>query len=198
MKFAVVVGHNRLNQGAVNYMGESEYSFNKRIAKKLLLKLADKKIDIQIIIRRPEKSLHEESHGVIDFCVREQITHTFHLHFNSYDKLVKGCEVLVPSNNINSVWIADLISDELNICFGFKERGDDGVKRVQQTHRGGLMLNSLSSVGITPVLIEPCFANYRHFESKQIFEDEHCYVLLLARCISKIKTKIEIKENKDA
>ena len=103
-------------------------------------------------------------------------------HFNAYNKMVQGCEVLIldtksPTDNK----LADCITDVLNEEYGFDERGDDGVRTINYKHAGYGMLNELRKVGTPSILIEPMFADSR--SSSVIFEDEPKYIDVLVEGI---------------
>lgn len=175
----IVIGHNHKSQGAVNYLGESEYIFNKRIANKVQEKLLVNGIKCAII-ERPTGGYSYQSQKVAEMCEDLGIEFSLHLHFNSASSKAKGCEVLVAptASKVDDAY-ADYITDQLNKQYGFIERGDDGIKRVYKGHRGFGMLEKVRDAGTVPVLIEPTFANYRHKESILIFEQEDKYVDVL-------------------
>lgn len=183
---ALVVGHNKKSQGAVNYLGETEYSFNKRIANKIQQKLLVNGIKCAII-ERPAGSYSYQASYVADLVKDLGIEFSLHMHFNSASSKARGCEVLVaPSASEMDDTIADLITDELNKKFGFRERHEDGIKRVYKGHRGHLMLDKVNRTGCLSALVEPTFANHRHKESILIFEQEDKYVDLLVEVLYKV------------
>ena len=177
-KIALVIGHNQRQQGATNYIGETEYVFNSRMATKVKLLMWDMGRELHTIYR-PDGSYTEQVKAVVRKASDLELDMTFHLHFNSSRALAKGAEILTFEDN--GVCVADSISDGLNEEFGFKERADDGVRRLYEGHRGFMMLHELSKKGIMGFIVEPTFANYRHKESKIIFEAEDLYCGFLAR-----------------
>lgn len=184
MKVALVVGHNKNSMGAKNYLGEYEYQFNHRIAKKVRLKMLDKGNDVAIIKRTPSNYNTEIEQIKYDLS-RIGAKVSLHLHFNSYSGKAKGCEALVCAGHGED--IADKFTDILNERFGFKERGMDGVKRLEHGHRGYKMCLALNITGITSVILEPTFANFRNNESKIIFESEDKYVDVICELINSFK-----------
>lgn len=188
MKLGLVVGHNELHQGATNYLGESEFTFGRRIATKVQLKMRDRGIEV-VKVERPNLSYQEQIDVVCAILSKFQVTHTIHLHFNSFYSVARGCEGLIAQKS--DAWIADYITDQLHIRFGFRERSEDGVKMVSNTHRGYDMLHKVCEIGAHPVIIEPCFGNHRTFESKFIFESEDAYVDLLCDCLRYIQETVE-------
>lgn len=176
----IVVGHNKRAQGASNYLDESEWVFNSRIAKKLQVKLAEAGVN-SVVVYRPERGgySHEVSSVIRqlkDFACKFSI----HLHFNSAGAGAMGCEVLVADtrDTYDNAW-GKVFSDMLNETYGFRERGNDGVKTLKPKHRGATMLYAAKRAGITGVLPEPCFGDYRTKESALIFEQEDKYVDVL-------------------
>lgn len=180
LSLGIVVGHNARAQGAVNYLGESEYVFGKRIAKKIQEKLAAKGRK-SAILYRPEKGGYRYECEYIANQVRELgLQITYHLHFNSASVRATGCEILIaPTADKTDNLLADYITDKLNERYRFKERGEDGVLTVQKGHRGYLMLEKVREAGAYPLILEPCFGHYRNRESQLIFEREDAYVDIL-------------------
>jgi hypothetical protein len=175
---AIVVGHNERAQGANNYLGESEWVFNKRIAYKLISKLEVLGIRSSIIFRPKSGGYRHECRYVKGRIKELGCTHAMLLHFNAAGASARGCEVLISHRRGGA--FADSISDRLNESLGIKERHDDGVKMVYSGHNGFVMINGIDSLGVVTVLVEPCFGGYRTTESEAIFEDEDRYVSILA------------------
>jgi len=176
----IVVGHNERGQGATNYQGESEWLFNSRIAKKLQMKLFDAGVKSVVIYRPKTGGYRHEVRSVVKELEKYNCSFSIHLHFNSAGKGAKGVEVLIAetATDRDNAW-ADVFSDMLNETYGFYERGRDGIKTVPKGHNGAGMLYAVKKAGITPVLPEPCFGDYRTKESALIFEQEDKYVDIL-------------------
>lgn len=186
---AIVPGHTLLNQGAINYLGETEYVFNSRIAIKLQHKLWRERIH-NLVIKRDEGNYRKNGHSyqdqireVANDCKESCATYSLHLHFNSFAEKAYGCEILLPTDNDEElISLAESIADgisELNI----KKRGKDGIKFLSEIDRGYPMLKAVCDVGTKALLIEPAFANFRHKESIAIFENEDRYVDILVECL---------------
>ena len=183
---ALVVGHNSHDQGATNYLKESEFSFNSRIARKLKLKLTANHIP-SIVITRKKGSYSGQCYQVAEACRRVNALLSVHLHFNSASSKAKGCEVLiVPTASEVDNRFADKFTDILNEKYGFVERGNDGTKLLSSGHSGYGMMNAVRNGGTIPVLVEPCFAHYRSKESALIFESEDEYVNVLLSAIMEV------------
>jgi len=185
----IVVGHTEKSQGAVNYKGESEYSFNSRIAmlmRKYIIDNSPKKCEVLFrdIIGRS---------GVAKSAKNLGLDLTLELHFNSFNKVAYGCEILVyqHAKEFDTTGIfADELTDLLAKKFDLKQRHNyrdeqeelrDGVKLIQKGDRGAYNLTSMEDQGIKyAMLIEPCFANIETKESRAIFENEKDYAELVA------------------
>ena len=173
---ALVIGHSEKDQGAINYLGETEYLFNKRISRKIARKLNDRKVGSVIVKRPPMGSYTEQVRFVLNELRLIKPTLSVHLHFNSSEGKVRGCEVLVLDGDKRAKLAADYITDFFNHEWKFRERGDDGTQIIGRGERGFHMLSAMSSANITPVLIEPCFGSWRNKESIVVFEREDQYV----------------------
>lgn len=183
----LVVGHNERRQGANNYLGESEWIFNSRIAKKVQARLNELNIRSVIVYRPKTGGYKHECSSVAEELKGKLATHAVMLHFNAAGvRAARGVEVLVAKTHTKEDdEFADLFSDILNEEYGFRERGNDGVKTINSSHNGSGMLYKVSGKGIVCALVEPCFADYRTEESKLIFEQEDKYVLVLTKSIHK-------------
>ena len=186
-KVAIIVGHNKSAGGAVNYLGESEYVFNSRVATKIASALAGKYgITSRVIYRAHDVGYSEQCQGVAINCKQFGADVAVSLHFNSAgSRSALGCEVLIPESiETYDNELADRITDDLNTVLGIKERRDDGVFTISKSHRGSGMLYALYKEGIMCCLVEPCFADFSTEESRAIFQAEDRYADLLAKSIS--------------
>lgn len=177
----IIVGHNKDAQGAVNYLGETEWSFNSRIANKLSVKLNELSIYCKVI-HRPVGTYSQQVNYIADQVKDMPRDVVFSLHFNSNSVPSYGCEVLIvdtisPIDNI----IAKDIIDMINTSFSVKERG---VKTVNNTHNGYGELNALKLKGMLGMIIEPCFGNNRA-DAQKLFENEDAYVDILVNAAKK-------------
>lgn len=197
-RFAIIVGHTTKSQGAVAYTGESEWSWNNRVAKKVKNHLHN--THIKIFYRNPNlkyksamKELAKEvSEWGADFSIE--------LHFNSFHKTAYGCEILVANDAPNRdflIKLSDMMTNTLAKDFDLRERGTvtygdneygDGVKVLQYGERGYHNLAYLGDKGVDAILIEPMFANKATKESKAFFEGQGTekYATFIASCIHKI------------
>ena len=189
---ALVVGHNEKNQGAENYLGETEFSFNKRVARKVQFKLAKKGIT-SIIFKRPVGSYKRQCQTIAQDVLDSNCVLSVHLHFNASPQKARGLEVLA----LNSILeedeeVARMFAETLSNMLDIKKRHDDGVLAVNNKHNGYKMLQLVrETTDAIPILVEPCFANYRNPDSATIFEREDDYVHVLAYCIEKFMQRYD-------
>ena len=177
-KLAIIVGHTQRSQGATNYLGESEYTFNSRIAK-MMTEYIYGKYDIKNIrVKVFYRDVIGRS-GVAALVKDWRADLSMELHFNSFKKKAYGCEILTLAHDTDSIEVADKITDEIAEKFCLRERHDDGVKELSDGDRGYYNLKLLESLPLV-MLIEPCFANMKTAESIAIFEDERKYAIVLA------------------
>lgn len=185
---AIIVGHNKSAQGATNYLGESEYAFNSRIARKVCERLAGLGVNAAVIFR-PTGGYSYQCSEVAKQVKMLKSTFAIELHFNDASASAKGCEVLIretasPSDN----HFADHLTDLLDSRLGINQRGDDGVKTIYSGHNGYGMLEALGKVGAISCIVEPCFAKNRA-QSKAVFENEDAYVSTLVTALEDL-TKV--------
>jgi N-acetylmuramoyl-L-alanine amidase len=199
-KIAIIVGHTAKSQGAVNYLGESEFNFNSRVAKKMKEHINKKypKKNIKIFFR--EEGNYSAAVSKVGKDVGKfGASISMELHFNSFKQVAYGCEILVwegAKDFKKTVKISDEITDKMSLKFKLKQRHKhnfpgitvgDGVKILATGDRGALNIKTCNDNGVThAMLIEPCFANIESAESKSIFENEDKYVEFLAEELSKI------------
>lgn len=187
---ALVVGHNENNQGAVNYLGESEYIFNKRIGRKVQIQLAKKGIK-NFLFTRPVGSYSKQCKNIAKDIVDCGAVLSVHLHFNSSEQKARGLEVLcLPSILEEDKEVAEMFAGVLSNMLDIKKRHQSGVVELLDNHRGKSMLELIRDTSqAIPILVEPCFANYRNPDSTTIFEREDDYAYVLSYCIDKFMNR---------
>jgi N-acetylmuramoyl-L-alanine amidase len=199
-KIAIIVGHSPKRPGAKNYLKETEYSFNCRIAEKMKEYLAqaypEKKVKI---FYRPEGYYLPSIKQVAEDVGKWKAKVSLELHFNSFKTKAYGCETLIWADSENveeTAKYADALTDELAKKFNLSERSQyefkngmigDGVKALSGKDRGRKNLQYVEEQGVkVAMLVEPCYANIEQRESKAIFENEDDYALVLADELAKI------------
>ncbi len=161
MKLAILVGHHHSKQGSLNYIGESEYLFNKRIAKKVSDNFSEV---VQFFI---------SSKQVNDF----EPDMVFELHFNSFFMKAYGFEIMALADDFGSVRYAERVAQDFYEEYGYVKRRGDGVYTVKEYDRGYNNLKKLDAK--RKIIFEPVFANFRTNESEDFFKDEKRYVNFL-------------------
>jgi len=187
--FAFIVGHNSSSKGATNYLKESEFVFNSRIARKAQVKLESIGIASAILFRPAGRSYSSQVRDVCKQVKRIDARFGLCMHFNdASSSKATGCEVLVRDTyQPEDENFADFLTDLMNERLGFVERHKDGVKVVGKGHNGEGMLSALAKAGCLSVLIEPCFAKDKK-NAKKIFENEDAYVSILVEAIRELVT----------
>ena len=182
IKVALVVGHNKKAQGATNYLGESEWTFNSRIVRKVQVKLNALGIDSVIIFRPYNVSYSSQCRSVAKQVKEHNCSHAILFHFNdASSRSAMGVEVLIGDTATKEDnQFADMISDLLNERYGFVERRDDGVFTVSSRHNGSGMIHAIDAI---TALLEPCFGGHKTRESEVIFEKEDLYVDVIVNSI---------------
>lgn len=198
IKIALVVGHTVDHPGALNYLGESENSFNSFIATKVAHELNGQGIGCKVYRRDKNLSYSKQVKKVSKEIKKDGASVALCLHFNSFKESAHGCEVLISKDHaffgsdktLFSYTLATYVVQQLNRRMGLKKRSDDGVLSVDENHSGGKMLSALQSNKCAAVLVEPVFANLRTTESVAFFENKDKYInCLVNSCKMYLKNK---------
>lgn len=186
----IIVGHNSKSQGAVNYLKESEFVFNSRVARKVINKLAEEGYQVPVIFRPAGKSYSAQVADVIKQLDMVGCDFAIELHYNFYSSAAaKGCEVLIVDTiDQHDNIIAEYFARKINSDMGIPLRHGNGVKTIPSGHSGYGMLKALKDSNRLGILVEPCFASNRD-EAKLFFENEDQYVDVLVETILKTITK---------
>lgn len=199
-KIALIVGHTKKSQGAVNFKGETEFSFNTRIAEKIKKIFEDKYPEKELKLFFRDEGYYSTAVVAVGKAVGKWgASISMELHFNSFKQIAYGCEILVwdgAEELDKTVMLADVITDRISKKFNLKERNvykykdgkiGDGVKVLPSKDRGALNIKACNDAGVKyAMLIEPCFANLESSESKAIFENEDAYAEFLAEELANI------------
>ena len=160
MRLAVIVGHNERAQGAVRSdTGETEYSFNSRIAR-LMEQHAPSDMGVRTFWRTPSGGYRAE----IDRVYRETdawgADATVELHFNSAANPAASGTEMLSSGTRKSLDLSQAIHEEVMATLGLRDRG---VKTRRDSDRGGA---SLWSGKAPATLVEPFFGSARSDTAK--------------------------------
>lgn len=169
MKLGIVVGHNSAKQGAVRVdTGESEYSYNSRIAERMMRLARTSHIpnlDARVFYRQAGMGFRAEIEKVYAETDAWGADLTMELHFNgSENPDVSGTEVLSSGTRL-SLLAAHEVQEELIQLLDLEDRG---VKTRARHERGG---RSLFSGRAPAILVEPFFGSSPIGTSKT--DEEH-------------------------
>lgn len=182
-RVALIVGHNSSDQGAVNYLGQSEWDFNSGIAQATMQLLVESGVQAEVFFRNPNKSYTGQVNQIIDEVTSFGADFSVELHFNSYNSSARGSEVLIPESGTGlDNKFADILTDKLEEEFGIIQRRDDGVYEIDESAAGGMMVYGLYEAGVINGLVEPCFGE-RSPESEAFFPCPNTYSRILTNSI---------------
>lgn len=158
MKLAVVVGHNRISQGAVRSdTGESEFVYNTDLAKKMRDIVGEQYPDLKLKIfhRTPGGGYTSEIERVYGEVDQWNADASIELHFNSAgDPRASGTETF-SSGSSRSVRLAQEVQMEMVETLGLRDRG----VKIRNSRTKGRGYLSLVSGRAPAILIEPFFAS---------------------------------------
>jgi N-acetylmuramoyl-L-alanine amidase len=182
-KVALIVGHevHGKAQGAVNYKGETESSFNFRITNKIKKLLSKYSIESEVFIRD-----NIGIKGVAQKVAQYNPNLSIEFHFNSFHKIAVGTEALALKDDNESIIFADEITDRIQESFNITQRNQNGVLLTTINQNGYHNLKYLEQFQkqyFPKILIEPVFANIKTPESMAIFENEDKYVSTITSAI---------------
>lgn len=152
MKIALIVGHEKTKQGASNANGETEYSFNKKLAALIA----------PILLASGHEPFVVYRDGTTYAQLPKRVNQTqadvaISLHCNSFKKIASGSEVLHYVNSERSEKLASLIQSEVVAALGLNDRG---LRPVDAKHKGreGDKGGHLCKYTAMPcVIVEPFF-----------------------------------------
>jgi len=178
MKLAIIVGHSAKKPNFKNYLGETEYGFNYRIADKLKIHLDKEYKCITKIFYRDGTTLSGVGDEVEDWHADASIE----LHCNAFKEPLthgKVCEALALKGDEVSIEFAKLFASLMRDYFGFGLRHDNGCKIVKYGERGAYNLAAIN-LDIPKILVEPCFTNFETDEAVRFHTNEDLYIAVLA------------------
>ena len=128
MKIALIVGHEKAKQGASNVNGETEYSFNKKLAALIA----------PIMLANGHEPFVVYRDGTTYAQLPKRVNQTqadvaLSLHCNAFNTIASGSEVLHYVNSTRSEKLASLIQSEVVAALGLSDRG---LRPVDVAHQG--------------------------------------------------------------
>jgi N-acetylmuramoyl-L-alanine amidase len=164
-KIAVVVGHDKIEQGAYsNLLKQSEFAYHSEVVKHLPFDVyyRDEKLKTYgAKIRDLAKRINAKKYNLV-----------IELHYNSFNGVANGCEALYfRGSKMGQRW-AEIYVDRIVNEYGNNPRG---AKPKVETDRGGLFLKLIDA----PCLIlEPFFGDNKE---ALLFKDHKKYAELLIK-----------------
>ena len=156
LKLAVVVGHNVRSQGAVRRdTGETEFSYNSRLADMIVNSGKDVGIDVNIFIRTAGLGYTREIRKVYKEVDAWGADLSMELHFNSAAATSAGGTETLSSGSKNSLIFAEEIQEQLLQAMG---RINRGIK-VRNSRTKGRGYMSLVAGRAPAVIVEPFFGS---------------------------------------
>ena len=159
-KIAIIVGHGdydakgNFDTGAQNWNGESEFAYQSKVAN-MIAEYAYPK-EVKVFWRKGRGIA-----GVAKDAMAWNPDITVELHNNSFNKIAKGCEVLVIKKDHVSLKCGQDFAAKYCKEFGRVMRDGDGVKELEGSDRGAF---SLKQVNDPPpsILLEPFFGDNKN------------------------------------
>jgi hypothetical protein len=196
VKIALIVGHSKSAQGAVNYLCETEFSFNSRIAAMVEKMFSESESNFELRAFFRPGGAHGPAVSKVGKAVGEWgAKASLELHFNSFEKKASGCEILMISQDDGDEDCDEFVcAKDFLGCFSdqflIKNRG---VKLLKKGDSGFLNLKSCKDNGVKMAfLFEPCFGNFKTKESQAVFENEEKYAQFLCDQISELGAAVGI------
>jgi len=153
-KLAVIVGHNEAAQGAVRAdTGETEWSWNGRLARAISTLSPSYGISVQIFFRQAGMGYSAEIDDVYHRADKWGADATVELHFNSFgNPLAQGTETLTSTSKGGRA-LGAAVQREIVRELGLRKRG---AKAIGPRERGG---RSLYAGAAPAILVEPYFGS---------------------------------------
>lgn len=167
-KVALIVGHTASNQGAVNYLNETEFEFNSYIASYVKFHYPFYSLSVFEKKRDYVKKIKEFNPTLI-----------IELHFNAFESKAYGCTALCLETSQDSKIEAKTMLKKFSKHFKIKNRGI--VELKSKNDRGFRNFNGLRDYPM--FLFEPCFANFKTKDSEKIIENKEGYTRFLVEHI---------------
>jgi N-acetylmuramoyl-L-alanine amidase len=145
MKVAIVVGHDKVEQGAFsNLLKKSEFAYNSEVAKLTGWDtyFRDTKGGYSTKIAELSKRINDKNYDLV-----------IELHFNSFNAVVNGCEALYFKGSVKGQRFAEMFVSRIVQEYGTFPRG---AKSRIVTDLGGLFLKSINAPCI---ILEPFFGD---------------------------------------
>lgn len=145
MKVAIVVGHDKVEQGAYsNLLKQSEFAYNSIVAELVGFDtyFRDTKGGYSTKVAELSKRINAKNYDLV-----------IELHFNSFNGIANGIESLYYNGSVKGQRYAEMYVSRMVQEYGTNPRG---AKSKVETDRGGLFLKSINAPCI---ILEPFFGD---------------------------------------
>ncbi|MGL6130433.1 MAG: N-acetylmuramoyl-L-alanine amidase [Fusobacteriaceae bacterium] len=134
MKVGFVIGHNSSDKGSFSKaLNISEYDFFEKVANKI--KSCSKKHKVEVIKREFTGGYTKEMSKVVDYVNSNSFDLVFELHFNAYNGVARGIEMLYFHKSSKGKEISQKLMSLHNSIIGLPERRIIPIS--ESTERGG-------------------------------------------------------------
>ena len=166
-RIAIVIGHTAAAPGARAVQGFYEYEFNTEIAKYMVGELAKNVNLLPTIWTRDHMTIKGTYKRLQAF--RPDIG--VELHFNSFNTVANGCEMLHLNGSTASKRLAQCFQDAvLDLAHQYNYfLQDRGLKSISKGDRG---YTSLIGLNCPQIITEPCFGD-NHNDSRILNHPHH-------------------------
>ena len=147
-KIAVVIGHDKTSPGAYSlHLRNSEYIYNSEVAT-YLARIAD-------VYKRPIGGGYKtQMINLANEINKKDYDLVLELHFNSFNKIVNGCEAVIFKGNKITNKIGEKYCDLISKTYHTKSRG---VKEISQQNDRGYWF--LALIKADAMILEPFFGD---------------------------------------
>ena len=169
-KIALVVGHARpMDEGNVGAGGVSEEEYNTPLVKAVSQRLVDRGIETIVVTDIPMSGYEAAMRWLAKHLSDRGATAAIEFHFNAYNRLAKGREVLHWERSVRGVTLAKSIMGALDR--NFPRQVSRGLKPRTARDRGALFL---SLTACPACIVEPFFGDnpdeWRQFDDMDEFD----------------------------
>jgi N-acetylmuramoyl-L-alanine amidase len=167
-KIAIVVGHDRIEQGAFsNLLKQSEFAYNSEIAKLLPFDIYFRPTGGNYYQKMVE--LSKQINGKGYSLVAE-------LHYNSFNGVANGCEALYFDNSAIGKRYSEIYCKAITKAYGTVNRGS---KEIKEKNDRGYWFHKL--IDAPTLILEPFFGdNQEAIKFKDV--NKHAKVLIEVFC----------------
>lgn len=167
-KIAIVVGHDKIEQGAYSHLlKQSEFAYNSEIAKLL---------PFDIYFRPTSGNYYQKMVELSKQINGKGYSLVAELHFNSFNGVANGCEALYFDNSVIGKRYAEIYCKSITNVYKTSNRG---AKEIKEKTDRGYWFHKL--IDAPTLILEPFFADNKE---SLLFKDfnKHAKVLIDVFC----------------